>query len=480
MIRKLLAVVAAFLLLCGAAGAEGLTRAMPRLNLHEYLDSPGFAIDEASGDFTLTGLSTRALLRAIERGELNSASSTGISVLYLRIEGNAKTGMYAPVLSIAYASPRALNATALSLRAGDMRYDFALTREEGASGVELYTAMLDREGVAALSDVKNAGTATLRLHGDRTYTTELKDEESGDAKTRLQNHSFACIGLSAELEVLGFSEYLFEDENAEAWLIRTGDRPQFQKTDLAAEEGPSGKGIPALDKAMRMLSADGDSANVKLLKEKLYEMRMLTSVSATSYDLSVKRAIEDLQASYGMVRTGSADGALLRRLYGEVEMPADEPENGGKLTNAAPGAEISAQAGEAYAIEGTIELTLNRYWTAGRLKTSRPSSALSYQDVLNTDHILLIADGEIVNLMAEEMSFGRVLSASYVLNGKHSYPATIKCESDGGERMDSSLLALGKSRVFVVAEAPSSVLDANGTWTLVIECEGRKINYTLS
>lgn len=468
------------LLLASPALAQGLERALPLINLSAFDAYAAFTHDEDSGEWSLRSNEAEALLRSVREGAMRSYTSSGCVVFYVQIEGNARTGLFAPYLYMEYAGPR-LNATAVSFRVGDMRYDLPVYTEmpEGAE-TERLIALLGADELQMLAKFGTADTVTVRLHGDDSYTSEIKRKKSyANTRERVQAASLDCVDLSAELDALGFGEVLMQSELREAWYEKTNVRAQFEATNLADEILPSGSGVPTLDKQMKMLSTEHSNKNVKLLEDKLVEINYLTGTANNTYGTSTKQAVEDIQRLNGLVPTGSADGRILNILFGDEKPRAEEAAEAEWAELEEASGAVEAEAGVEYLVRKNAQMKLNRYWFANTVKSRKPVSAMSEYSCANRDNLLLIVDGAMMNLMATDMSFNRTITAKAVYNDEYTYDMIVKCESDGGERFDTQLLPLGTSRVVLMAEVPKQAAVYDAGWTIEIGIGGATLTYQL-
>ena len=93
--------------------------------------------------------------------------------------------------------------------------------------------------------------------------------------------------------------------------------------------------------------------------------------------------------------------------------------------------------------------------------------------VLNSDNALLVADGCIRNLSAEQLHLFMQPEARLVYNGTYSFETEIFCEASNGQQLDSMLLPLAHARLIVCAEIPAHLADdSSASWSLVWNAGG--------
>ncbi len=452
MTKKLISLLFAFALLFSAACAETMDLAARPADLKPL--ERYAAWQEADGMWRVYSNETAAAL-----SQMSAEAGGSVAYFYLELSGERATGLIQPELVFCYAGTRALNADAVSLVIDQTRYDFRTSHETAALGrmtIEVMRVPLTAEGLGALRLLTGAQKVIVRLIGDGSYafTPELRDTY---ASTRAQIEGSSLKGFSAmlsELDALGVEDYALWDLNAARWQRLYGFEPQMETCALGRE---SADAEISLKNDFEILCHEDNGQNVRLLQELLMKAGYMQGRADGSFGDGTDRAVRAARRYIGMMECGIADRALIDALSGNAPAPAEVPVEAA-LTP----------------IGGVCEARVNRCWFADAFTSEKGDVRAAG----NADNTLFIAEGRVLNIVGEELTFYRQLSAT-LRCGDVSYPCVLVCETDAGARFDTFLLPLGEARMVVFAEIPARIA-GTGDWTLSLSAGGETIDYTIS
>jgi len=445
--KKLVSLLLALMML--ATGAFAMERADV---------SPDWAAIEKYASFTEEGtvwtVRSNQTEAALAKISTDSAPYNGYVLFGMELTGDKETGLIVPVLTFYYAGTVELNGQNASISANGVRYDLLLAKEEiqlGKNKAEKLSAPLDEEGLAMIHEMLGAEELSILLQGDVTYEMEPMQEESYDS-TRKELAGRSLEGLSNmlyEFEKLG--AYGLWDLN-EIWWERTrGVEPEMTKTALPAEEEIE-IGEIELEAPMYMFSRGDSGEQVKKVQELLIDHGYLIGKADGSYGNGSIRAVRAAQRFLGLMETGCADETLIRLLQGDASMLDGD-------------AVVSMKATELLTAEGLCEMTVERSWSADAVESEGGDRRV----VSDKDDTLLIWEGTVKNLSAEELDFYWQLAATAKL-GEYEYPCVLVCERNEGANLMSALPPLGEARMLIYAEIPENIAGETA-WTLEIEAE---------
>lgn len=454
--KKIVAVLLAASLMLGSAGAQTLSPAAQTPSLDRLECYTGYT--QQADQWQAHGVLADAALYYMEQRAAD-LSYQGACLFYLELSGSESLGLIVPRLEMYYLGSTLTEATALSLAFDGTRYDLSLHREEvtlGGRKAEKLTAYLDAEGLQMLRALQSADEALLRLHGGKqVYTTTLTRTESTQAKKRLESASLSASGdMLSELDAMSIDSYALWDLSENAYRQQFGEFTALSAVTLGGEiEGFQ------LDELGQLTRGDSGQS-VRALQSLLIEQGFLLGAPDNTYGEGTAVAVRRAQTYYGLLPTGSCDEALLTHLqgFGVTTLPDDQ----------------LVLSGE----EGQCTATLQRFYTASAVSASAQPLTVS-RAVSNSDNLLVIAEGQIVNRTAEEINLYWQMTGTLTIDG-YAYKAEALCESNGGEALDSTLLPLAGGRLLVVAEVPKTACQRTGDWTLTLTLGEQTWEYTLA
>lgn len=453
--KKLLAwLLMSGLTVTGASAEAALTRAAAPVEIAGFERYPSCIVNEETGRWSVRANPADALLdRFWTYAEVNSAS---VCAFALEIEGDADTGVWSPVLHFYYSGSRKLNATAVSVLADGVRYDFAASSAEIAhenAAAELVSAPLTKDALSAVQAMIAAENVSVRIIGERTYTAELDRDATG---TRTRIEAASLNGLEAGLALLeeaGLSEYDLWDLSAADWENIHGFAPAFETAQVVNEVG----GESVADD-FGMVEYGDQTRAARAAQQVLIDAGFMSGSTSGTYGENSVSAARRAQKWLGRIETGCMDAQLERALAEGV------------------------CAEKADAVEwqnlGMAQLQLNRWWFADGV--SAVDAPESVQSAANADNTLAIVDGMIRNVSSDDLKLFTQASAKVVYNGTAAYEATVLCECDGGTRLDMTMLPMAQARLVVFAEVPGWLAqDESAAWSLQITIGGETMEYEL-
>ncbi len=442
-------------LLCASALADaGVSADMERLGIYA-----AFQWDKDSGEWSVTSNQAWMALQLAERNAVNFADS--FLLMYLEVTGSLQTGRVSPILHLVYVDTEEIHPTSVSFLVGSRRYDYLATPWDASVGrehAEHMQVLLDAAGLDMLREIAREGNVQIRLGGGAgkvNVTLQALDSY----KNALQKAHGLCVeGLAPmleELDAMGFEGYDLWDLTRACWTAAGGEECRYQAVDLAEDVTALGLEVD-LKNDFQMISSGASGRDVTKLQQRLVDLGYLymnnpSGTFAESTGLAVRAA----QRYYGMLETGSADAALVERLFGEDQMPWRGPESvEAEVPAETAKGQVEAQLGQAYLMEGTGVLTLNRSWFAPSVCAVGEGGAGAARTVENRDHTLLICDGTYTSLYPKTANFYTVLQARAVY-GDYEYECFCVCQADGGTRFDTAVMPLDEVRIVFYAEIPA-------------------------
>lgn len=454
--KRIAAVLLAASLVLGSASAQTLSPATQTLSPDRLECYTGYS--QQTGQWQAHGVLADAALYYMDQ-RAGDLYYQGACLFYLELSGSESLGLIVPRLEMYYLGSTLTEATSASLLIEDRRYDLDLHREEvtlGGRKAEKLTAYMDQSGLEMLRCLQAADEAQLRLHGSKqVYTTTLTRTESNQAKKRLESASLnASDDMLSELNAMGMDTYALWDLSQNAYRQQYGEFTPLSLTPLTDEEVEGFK----LDEFGQLTRGDtGES--VRALQNLLIERGFMLGTPDNSYGEGTAVAVRRAQTYYGLLPTGSCDEALLARLQGVDAVTL-------------PDAQL-VLSGE----EGVCTATLERFYLADAVSASAQPLTIS-RSVTNSDHTLVIAEGQIVNRTAEEINLYWQMTGTLSIGG-YAYKAEALCESNQGEMLDSALLPLAGGRLLIVAEVPKTACRQTGEWTLSLTLGEQTWEYAL-
>ena len=440
--KKLVALVLAFMLLTGSAFAETLMRADSAVNAAILSRYENYNVDK-DGNFSVT-TDRGATLKASFDAKAPTIMLQGALAFRTEVWGNVNTGIAYPVLKLFYMGST-LNVNAVSVAVNGKRYDFNAVGSasvDGRNSTEEIVVFLDSEGVEMLNEVLDQQSAYVLLSGANGRTSmkvEYRTEDHGNARVQLLSDSVQALRYPDG--VPAFDGYSFMNEARAIFARKTGLMPRVEvkslaePCDLQLDENLSVMIESTPEKGLRDMC--------KLLIESGYMTGNVEGRITDEFIAAVRRA----QSHFGLLVNGAADAELISLLEADAA-PTD----------------VSANIPESYAFVGEeAQFTLNRWWVADAVETTVVGGGKTVSDKDNT---FVIADGKIQSVGTEALALAWEAGAELVFNGKWSFPAYLYCETNAGEAFSTTLAMLAKTRLVVVSEVPEYLTQADGSWML--------------
>ena len=452
--KKLLAWLALSGMVVTGASAETLSCAAAPMEIASLERYPSCNVNAETGRWSVRSNPADALLdRFWTYAEVNSAS---LCAFMLEIEGDINTGVWSPVLQLYYSGSRALNATAVSIVADGVRYDFAASSTEIShekDSAELISAPLTKQALNAIRTVISAEEVAVRIIGERTYTAEL-DRDATGTRTRIEAASLNTLEAGLELlEEAGLSGYALWDLSAADWESIHGIAPAYETAEVIATVG--GEEVTDI---FGMVESGDQTRAAKAAQQILIDAGFMSGSTSGTFGENSVAAARRAQRWLGRIETGCMDAHLENALLHGIDN------------------ELPDEA--AWQNLGSTQLQLDRWWFADGV--SAVNAPDSVQSASNADNTLVIADGMIRNLAAEDLKLFAHASAKVVYNGTAAYEAALLCECDGGTRLDMTMLPMAQARLVVFAEIPGWLAqDAQAKWSLEITVGGETMEYEL-
>lgn len=447
-VKMLLCLLLCLMTLTCAQGVECAGKLVELENLAHY---PSYTCDEETGRWQVHAYQADALMdRFWDYGRRNSTRAV---VFHLAAEGDARTGVWTPVLRFYHIDGGMINARAVSILADGMRYDLAASSQsvvQNRHTAECITVPLNEQGMQVAAAMQQAETLTVRLIGEELYTLNVNRSSTAERQAMEGASLVQLASGMALLSELGADSYALWDLSASAWEKEYGFLP-------AVTIGSVGDTLcekPLTDR-MGMILPDASGEAAVAAQEKLIEYGFLSGTAYWKVNDSAVEATLRAQKYLNRVPTGCMDAALLDALAEGRCMEADhEP--------------------EMLSLGDAAQVGLERYWFADGVSASANPESL--RTVANADNVFLVADGLIRNLSAEELHLFMQVEASVVYNGKYAYEVELVCECSDGTELDTRLLPMAQARLMAYAEIPASLAaEEEAKWSIVFETNGESL-----
>jgi len=447
-VKMLLCVLLCLMTLTCAQGVECAGKLVEMENLQHY---PSYNCDPETGRWTVHAYQADALMdRFWDYGMRNSSRAV---VFHLAAEGDARTGVWTPVLRFYHIDGGMINARAVSILLGGQRYDLAASSQSVTHNrhtAECITVPLNALGMQVAQAMQQADTVTVRLIGEEVYTLTVSRSVTND-RQGMEGTSLTQLDAGiALLGELGVDSYALWDLSARAWEKEYGFLP-------AVTVGSVGDTLceKRLTDRMGMILPDASGEAAVAAQEKLIEYGFLSGTAYWKVNAAAVEATLRAQKYLNRVPTGCVDAALLDAL---AEGRRAEAEKDPALLS------LGAEA----------QVGLERYWFADGVSAS--ANAESLRSVVNADNVFLIADGLIRNLSAEELHLFMQVEASVVYNDRYAYEAELVCECSDGTELDTRLLPMAQARLLAYAEIPAALAaDESAQWSIAFELGGESL-----
>ena len=444
--RKTLLILFLLLAMGGLACADALPLAAV-LDIHVQFERyQSFQLDESTGEWSAHTLVADQLLSAIQQGEASGSMGSGVCILYPGVRGNRDLSLLEPVLYVYLFRNSPIQAGALSIATGGVRYDFALAAEETTvepRKCERFTLPLDEQMLPLLESFAAEG-GEIRIYGEsKVFRTSVAEaDEYRNSKQRVEAMSIAAVRDFLALWPEGYGLW---DLNAAHW---PDGRPEAAAVALDANVWADT--LPALEPTTQCLDTEDRDA-VRAYQQLLKDRAFFTGKVDAAFGKITREATRQVQTFYGLVPTGMPDRVLIGFLLGGAQ-EREETKQTGAFT---PLTESVAQAlpGETYAVEGQFSLRLDRTWTAYSFSPSRATEGMNRLWPSNRSSYLYLCDGEVTNLSSASMSLPMTLQGSLLLDGI-SFPCTVQCERDQGGALGTTLLPMETARLVIACELP--------------------------
>ena len=443
------------MLMCAAclsvAAAQGVECAGKLVELTDLEYYPAYTCDAETGKWSLHAYQADALLdRFWDFGMRNSQRTV---VFHLAAEGDARTGVWTPVLRFYHIDGEATGARAVSVLVDGVRYDLAASASRVSRAqytAECVTVPLNEQGMQVARAMQQAEKLTVRLLGEKVYTLTY-DREAVSTRQSLEAASLIQLASGLQLmDELKADSYGLWDLSARAWQQEYGYLPAVTVSD--AQQELCGK--PLTDAMGMVLPTDSSDASAAA-QEKLIEYGFLSGTVSRRMTDEAQEAVLRAQKYLGRVQTGCMDAALVDALEEGRDIHKKEQT-------------------ELLALGQDVEVGLDRYWFADGVSASANTGSL--RSVVNADHTFLIADGQLRNLGMEEMHLFMQLEASVIYNGRYAYQAELVCEGGDGKELDTRLLPMEQARLIAYAEIPAQLaMDEQAQWSIGFEWNGENL-----
>lgn len=380
-----------------------------------------------------------------------------VCVFYLAVEGDARTGVWSPVMRFAYMNGREMNATAVSIAADGVRYDLAASSSfetRGRGRAEIITAPLTTDALQMVEAMMKAEDVRVRLMGDEIYTVRI-DRETSAQKRQVEAASMDGLAAGmALLEKAGMNNYALWDLSADVWENLYGFRPAF-----ACEPIVTMMGEEEIDDAFGMIAPADRSEAARVAQRALKDSGFFSGTVTDTFTRAASEAAKRAQQYLGRIQTGCMDVSLMNALAQE---PAAQQE----------------QLPELLPLGGAAEAMLNRWWFAGGAGASCGGDSI--RTAANSDNLMLVADGWIRSLSPETLYLFMQMEAQLVYNDAYRYEAEAACECNQGTALDTVLLPMAQTRLVVYAEVPAALAkDAQAQWRLELTLGGETLSFEL-
>lgn len=451
-VKILVCMLLCLMTLTCAYGAECAGKLVDHESLLHY---PSYVCDEETGKWSVHAYQADALMDRF--WDYGMRSSQRMVVFHLAAEGDARTGVWTPVLRFYHIDGGMIRARAVSILVEDQRFDLAASSESVSHNrhtAECITVPLNEQGMQVAAAMAKAETVTVRLIGDEEYTVTINSNASSE-RYAVEGASLAVMASGMKLmSELGMDSYGLWDLSARAWEKEHGYLPAVTEgsvTDVLCEKRLTDK------LGMVLPDASGDAAVAA--QEKLIEYGFLNGTAYWKMTEEAEEAVLRAQQYLGRVPTGCVDAALLDAL--------------------AEGRKAEMKKSPAMQSVGEdAELCVERYWFASGVSAS--ANAESLRTTANADNVFLIADGFLRNLSVQELHLFMQMEANMIYNGKYAYEAELAVETSGGTELDTRLLPMAQARLLAYAEIPAALAaDEDAQWSVVFELDGESLTIDL-
>lgn len=377
---------------------------------------------------------------------------------YLELTGDSATGLIIPQLVFVQTANTSIETEVVCMLIDGVRYDFKVVSEEGTINkrkAQFMRTPLGMEGIEALRKLETAEDVRVRYLGTTSFTYTVKPEAQYPATKQIVETASAdgVKAMLAELDALNIDSYKLWDLNDEYWYFTKGFEPAMYMSELT---GVKDEDEIKLTGDWEMLNVGDTGATVTAFQKLLVSKGFMLGKPDGSYGEGTLRAVRAARRFYGLMENGMCDRTLIDCLNNNKAVSSEQEGSEPELT----------------AI-GTAQVGIERYWFANSFATSKNV----IRSTANSDNSLIIIEGDVTNISAEELSFYWQLGAS-VKYGDVSYEATVVCEADDGNRFDTSLMPLGSGKMIIYAEIPASIAQS-GDWTLVLTSDSDTLEYKL-
>lgn len=454
--KTLLGMLLAASLTAGAAAqGEALECAAKPVEVRSFEHYPSHAYDSETGKWSVRSNQADALIDRFWTYGASSGSRT--CVFNLELEGNVVTGVWTPVLRFYYMNGNRIDASAVSVLAGETRYDFAAVSSDATDGyyrAECISVPLNWEAMSAVQAMMECEEITVRLIGERIYTVDIK-RESPNTREKVEGSSLTGLASAMELlEEAGLNDYDLWDLSADAWKNEYGFAPAFACSQVVKTIGET-----TVRDDFGMVMRNDQTTAAKAAQNVLAKYGFMNGAVYSSFNSDAVDAVKRAQHYLGMVETGCMDAQL-------------------EMALASGRAEEAAAAFEMQPVGGVAQIALNRYWFADGVSAS--AGPESVRTVLNKDNVLLAADGWIRNVSTRDLSLFTELEAQVVYGDDYAFEADLVCECDNGTDLDMTMLPMAQARLIVYAEIPAWLAEEEGaSWRIVFTASGENLEYEL-
>ncbi len=456
--KKLLALVMCLMMMLSCAQAEEnlLPGAGAAACPDVLMGQAVVMINEDDGTWTARSYQTDAMLDwffvAGDRNETPFAVT-------IELEGDMRTGVVTPLLKVyRFIGKSEASVTALSLLIGDTRYDFNVASARVAYGGETYEVLYAPLGVEALvlpSLLAGGEAVGMRLYGEDITTVLFKPNSTATVRRVEMAALSAAATVQPLLDAASMDSYGLWDLTFAAWEKKTGVKPLCVVTPV---NGSIGDSAARDDFGMVMPGTDGKAADAA--QQLLIDAGFLAGTPLKAYGDRAANAAKRAQAHYGLVQTGCVDGMLA-----------------GMLAEGNPAAH-SAEATPLLPLGNVAGIALDRWWIASEARASR--AAHTERTVSNSDNVLIVADGMLMNTSGEPIRFVVDMTAELVCDGLYAFDVIIVCEGNNGTTLETTMIPQAQSRVLAYAEVPEELARREGAqWTLTITAGDESVTYML-
>lgn len=438
-----------------AAQGEAIECAAKPLEIRSFEHYPSYAYDSEAGKWSVRTNQADALLDRF--WTYGASSGARLCVFNLELEGNARTGIWTPVLRFYFMNGNEIDASAVSVLVGETRYDFAAMSSQATDGrrkAECISVPLDWEALSAVQAMIDSEEVSVRLLGERIYTVEL-DRSSTATREKIEASSLAGLGQAMQLlEEAGLDAYELWDLSADSWKSEYGFAPAFACSQVVKTIGTT-----TVRDDFGMVMRNDQTSAAKAAQQVLVEYGFMNGTLYSSFNSDAVSAVLRAQHYLGMIETGCMDAQLEKALAA------------GLTTEQKAAAELAP-------LGGVAQVALNRYWFADGV--SAAGAPESVRSVLNGDNVFLAADGVIRNVSVRDLSLFTEMEAQVVYGDSYAFEASIACECNEGTELDMSMLPMAQARLVVYAEVPAYLAaDESASWKIVLTAGGSSLEYEL-